>query len=982
MADKDEILSLKNELEALRQELASVRGEVRRLGGRLPELAPGKPAEARIEKPQPERKAAEPLRAPAASGPASVFCQQCHARMEIADAICGNCGTPALAKKPVASVPLPPARTEPLEPETKIDWERFMGVKLFAWVGGFALFLGIAFFVKYSFDNNLISPSTRVALGMLMGIGAIIGGLLLRPRGYRVTVETLCASGIAILYADVFASRAFYRLVSPEIAFGLMSLVTVAAFVLSVRLESRYVSLLGLVGGFLTPPLLSTGVDRPIALFAYITILNIGLISVALRMDWGFLLPLAAGATLFMEMGWTKEFFAPHKELLLSGIVVWFCALFLAAAGLARRRGRDGLGFHVPAAALPLFCLGFSAFMLDYQVLGSRPVFQFVLLNLLNLQLAYAALRREEPRPLYIIGGGVSFAILSIWTSRFLTGDLLNAALACYLAFAVIHAAAPAAIQRLRPDRSAWNWGYAFPGMVLALLVFAMHAGKAAGFLIWPTIMILGMLALALAWFAAVMWAAVASLVLVLAAFATWMLRLPDAAGVVQILPLLGVFILAFFAWPLYLARNWARPAEEKVREKAGALSMRSPAELAACAAILPFFLLAAVCAKIPLPDPSPVFGLVLLLNVLLLGIVRFRKMDAAALVALCGTVMVQAFWHGHNFSETAPAGALCWYSAFYAGFLLFPLFFCSGTERLGAWRAAAASGPLHYLLIYRAISLAVGKAYIGAVPALFALSSLGALTLAHVFVPREEKGRMSVLAYLGGVALFFITLVIPVQFQKEWVTFGWALEGAALVWLYRRIPHPGLKAWGAALLGVAFVRLALNPAVLSYHPRTQTPLLNWYLLVYGVSAACMWFAAPRFDAEEDVVLGLPVRSYLNVFGVVLAFLLVNIEIADFFSKGATITFNFSGAFSQDMTYSLVWAAFSIVLVGLGIARKSQGARYGGLGLLVATIAKVFLHDLWRLGQLYRVASIIGLAVVLILVSFVYQRFLNEKTPA
>ena len=46
-----------------------------------------------------------------------------------------------------------------------------MGVKLFAWVGGLALFLGMAFFVKYSFDNNLVPPELRVAIGFITGSG-------------------------------------------------------------------------------------------------------------------------------------------------------------------------------------------------------------------------------------------------------------------------------------------------------------------------------------------------------------------------------------------------------------------------------------------------------------------------------------------------------------------------------------------------------------------------------------------------------------------------------------------------------------------------------------------------------------------------------------------------------------------------------------------------------------------------------------------
>ncbi|HUZ06925.1 MAG TPA: DUF2339 domain-containing protein, partial [Candidatus Paceibacterota bacterium] len=72
--------------------------------------------------------------------------------------------------------PLPPPRVEPAhQPAPKINWEQFMGVKGFAWLGGFALFLGVAFFVKYSFDKNLIPPALRVAVGFLTGLGLLAG---------------------------------------------------------------------------------------------------------------------------------------------------------------------------------------------------------------------------------------------------------------------------------------------------------------------------------------------------------------------------------------------------------------------------------------------------------------------------------------------------------------------------------------------------------------------------------------------------------------------------------------------------------------------------------------------------------------------------------------------------------------------------------------------------------------------------------------
>ena len=57
-----------------------------------------------------------------------------------------------------------------------------MGVKGFAWLGGFALFLGVAFFVKYSFDNNLIPPELRVAIGFLAGLGLLVVGVAMSQK--------------------------------------------------------------------------------------------------------------------------------------------------------------------------------------------------------------------------------------------------------------------------------------------------------------------------------------------------------------------------------------------------------------------------------------------------------------------------------------------------------------------------------------------------------------------------------------------------------------------------------------------------------------------------------------------------------------------------------------------------------------------------------------------------------------------------------
>src|SRR5439155_9821670 len=98
-----------------------------------------------------------------------------------------------------------------------------------------------------------------------------------------------------------------------------------------------------------------------------------------------------------------------------------------------------------------------------------------------------------------------------------------------------------------------------------------------------------------------------------------------------------------------------------------------------------------------------------------------------------------------------------------------------------------------------------------GLIPAAFSVLSLLGLIVLLKRTPAQSPARNAQLALFAGAALFFITLIFPIQFDRQWVTLGWALEGVALCRLFQRVPHPGLRVVGTALLGVAFVRLALD---------------------------------------------------------------------------------------------------------------------------------------------------------------------------
>jgi len=890
------------------------------------------------------------------------------------------------AARSVDRPPVPrPAPVTPPAPApflSGVDWESFMGVKLFAWLGGFALFLGAAFFVKYSIEHELISPLMRVALGFVVGAGVIAGGLLLRPRGYAVTVQALCASGVAVLYADIFAARSFYHFIGTIPAFGLMSLVTAASFLLALRLDARYVSVLGLIGGFLTPYLLSTGENNPVGLFGYVLLLDLGLLAVVLKARWTFLVPMSVLGTLAMEAGWVAKFFTPDQ--IGTAMTVWllFAFLYLAAAKVAGKIGaRDpllDLGAVVPALA----AIGFSGYLLTIQGLGAQPGFVLGLATLALAGVSVLVLLEEGFERAHVAASGASFLVLLAWLSFSLTENLLPWGLAFVLVFAVLTAVVPIVMLRLRPSSPPLPGVAAFP--VLALLLFVVPvAREVVGFILWPALMLAAAVALAVAW---ILGEAAVAVAVGLAVFLPMGVWIGTAHGDQDLPGILGVaafFSIALFAAGLVRLRRTGTPPPPagdigRALDGQGLLSF---VELPSLSALLPFFLLIAAALALRPNDPSPLFGLALLVTVLLLALVRLRCADLPGLAALLATAVLCTVWNSTGLRQDSPWIPLAWYLGFTVLHLAFPFVFSGALrERTVPWVTAALAGPLLFFPVHRATVAAFGKEFIGLLPAALALPYLGGLLFILRRLPAGGPARLTQLAWFGGATLFFVTLVFPLQFSNEWLSVGWALEGAALVWLFRRVPHRGLLWWGTGLLAIAFVRLALNPAVMTYHPRAETPILNWYLWAYGL-AALAHFAAAQLLPKEDVrVQGFSLRPTLRALGTVLAFLLVNIEIADYFSTGTALTFRFSGSFALDLTYSLAWGAFALVLLVVGIRSGSRGVRLASLGLFGATILKVFIHDLWRLGQLYRVGSIVVLAVLLILVSFLYQRFLGPTT--
>ncbi|MBZ0116826.1 MAG: DUF2339 domain-containing protein, partial [Sandaracinaceae bacterium] len=254
---------------------------------------------------------------------------------------------------------------------------------------------------------------------------------------------------------------------------------------------------------------------------------------------------------------------------------------------------------------------------------------------------------------------------------------------------------------------------------------------------------------------------------------------------------------------------------------------------------------------------------------------------------------------------------------------------------------------------------------------------------------PDPAEARRVAIVWLTASAAGFVTLAIPMQLANEWLTIGWALEALALSVLWYRLDHPGLK-YLALALGLAIcVRLCFNPYLLDYYPRGSLRILNWLAYTYLVPAASlagMWRLYGTREIErrrpwERSVLGTrAVVGALCASGAVaVVFVWINLAIFDWFATGDALTIPLERLPARDLTLSIAWGFYALVLLAIGVIRKSTAMRWVSLILITLTSGKVFLYDLAHLRDLYRVASLAGLAVTLILISLAYRRFVFRR---
>lgn len=771
-----------------------------------------------------------------------------------------------------------PEASEKIGELRRLDWTA-TGIRVFSWISGVALVLAAVYFVR----STPAGSGLLVAIGLGMGIALLIVSALLAER-YGLTADAIDGAGIGILYVTCYAMHVRWNLVPLAVALVAMLLVTAGALFLASRRGSFFMAILGLIGGFAMPALLSFN-DRPQGLFAYLLLLNVGMSWLAYRMRWPLLIALSVARTTLYEWTWVTQSLT-SSQLWLAALIFAAFALVAAAPFWYRRWDEYSPRFRHITTVSVLLPLLFAFYMAGNTNYGEHynVLFGFLLVIAVSLLIT---VRRGGPAWLHITGGVATLLTFFLWF---------------------------------------WQWGREWYGPDS-----------------WPQPPVPRLVLLVTVWVALfiVLYLARVRLIaaLLFLVFIGLAIRQPED----YVTLIVGMLVVLAVALIVFTARGNPILGAIAIGLCAKALMVLNPLSL--------LYMTYVSHTLNPPPMPWIVLAAFAILFTALFVLASILDRPILAILA----VPFYAFMLITVYAPTA-AGQLVLAIVPYALFVVYAFF--PGT------RARAAIAPYIALVLASVvflISAAVTVHSIGGLAGIVPLIEAIVLLVLLWWVARIEpvEPRSSIL--LTSVLAFFnaaILLLLPVV----WIAVALALEAVALIWLFARFAYRGFLAWSIGLVAVLFVWITFDPRIYS-----AVGLCAIAMLVAGL------FVVPRDMAR--------LRLLFSLAGLVESWYLVNIIIANVYhSTGLALNIEFMNfAPREDVTFTMAWVLIATGLLFIGLRWDWQGARVGATGLLILAILKCFLHDLVRRGDPYRVASLVVVAVSLLVVGVILQRYTSRN---
>jgi len=279
------------------------------------------------------------------------------------------------------------------------------------------VFFAAAFFLKLAMDQ--MGPVGKVLVGILVGMGFLVTGEVSERRAYSPLARALTGGGLMILYLTIFASFSYFELIDQIPAFLVMALITGAGVTLSVRYDSQVILILALLGGFLTPVMVSTGKDNQVGLMSYMLLLDSALIGVAYWRRWRGITLLCFTATIILFSGWAAKFYGEEKFV----PTFLFATAFFLVFGIADIL--HGLAQKVAAKVEDLLLISLNAVVYfaamyvmiedaDNEVIYGGFAFALAIFYFLEVRVTMKMLPEDANAQRFLTGFAVAFLTMAI----------------------------------------------------------------------------------------------------------------------------------------------------------------------------------------------------------------------------------------------------------------------------------------------------------------------------------------------------------------------------------------------------------------------------------------------------------------------------------------------------------------------------------------------------------------------------------------
>jgi len=784
-----------------------------------------------------------------------------------------------------------------------IEIESYLTSNLFNKIGAVALILGVGFFLKYAFDNSLFNPVLQIFLSFLFSGGLILGAShFFKQDKYKIFAQGIAGAGIGISYLTIYSAYSSYQLFNYPVACIFMLITTIIAFSQSLKYDSMATAILALIGGFVTPFIISNGNSNFLGLLTYLVFLNCLVVSLIYKKDSWKIIGILSSLVTYLS------YFALHMN-----------------------------SYNAPSAmGSMLFLALIWALYLVFDILKIKDsTYKYDFLNIENGTLFYLAVYNLFSNDT----NALAFASLAISLVYLFSG------IAVYL-------------KHNRLDLYLKQNFYAFAAL------FAIATNSATVGFVKP------------------------------------------------ILFSIEAFMLLYFGTQL----------EKSYIQKTSA-------------AFLTISYLTLLCnpqvyAFASAGDYIPIFNFrdltfITLIGLTIFGVKIFKKAYnnedlqgyisfyrfswSSLLFVLLSVEINDVMFKIGSYASSQATTDLINFNKNMIHVIVWALYsiklLSAGIKQnLKAFTIVGFTGTI-IALVYLCTSGILYEPIESFIPLLnlrfiaFVVMASCLIYLSNILKESKDKYEwansiIGLVHYLWCIVLFAL-LGLEIQDtasrialgSPDWLqpiavgkgmlqTMAWSIYSVTLLSIgfkknIKQIIHFSLMGIGISI-AYLFVQ---EPSFASLHE--FMPIINLRFLAFVTTAACLIFVGGELKKnQESYDWCKTLQGQLPYLWALILFLLLNFEISDYFGKLNYVLMNISNA--KQLVLSLGWLIYSVIAMYFGVLKRIKPLRKIALIILVLTILKVFIFDLSFLDQLGRIIAFMGLGVILLLLSFFYQKYSEQ----